>query len=86
MKARSTLVNVKSSFNGHVRNGQIVLDEPVALPEGAVVEVVPVEDDFGEMTDEERAELEAGIEEGIADFERGDFAPARELLQSLRNK
>jgi hypothetical protein len=27
-------------LRAHVRNGQIVMDEPVALPEGAMVKVV----------------------------------------------
>lgn len=32
-----------NALNGTIRNGQIVLDAPTALPEGTRVEVVPVE-------------------------------------------
>jgi hypothetical protein len=28
------------TFRGHIRNGVVVFDEPAAIPEGTVVEVV----------------------------------------------
>ena len=31
------------SFQGHIENGVVVLDEPVSLPNGTVVRVEPVE-------------------------------------------
>ena len=33
------------TYKGHIRNGTVVLDEPVALPEGAqvTVDVIPAE-------------------------------------------
>ena len=31
------------TYRGHIRNGQIVLDEPAKLPEGAEVDVALVE-------------------------------------------
>lgn len=65
-----------SALKAHVVNGQIILDEPAELAEGAELLVFPV---GGEMSDDERAELERAIEEGIEDFERGDFEDAREL-------
>jgi hypothetical protein len=64
-----------SALKAHIVNGQIVLDEPAELAEGAELLVFPVT----EMSDDERAELERAIEEGIEDFERGDFEDAREL-------
>jgi len=30
------------TYKGHVRNGVVVLDEPVTLPEGSIVQVEPV--------------------------------------------
>jgi hypothetical protein len=65
-----------SALKAHVVNGQIVLDEPAELAEGAELLVFPV---GREMSDDERAERERAIEEGIEDFERGDFEDAREL-------
>ena len=39
------------TYKGHIRNGVVVFDEPVALPEGAAVHVEPVEegDDFRDL-------------------------------------
>jgi len=44
------------ALKAHVHNGQIVLDEPIALPEGVAVEVLLPEND--ELTADERRELE----------------------------
>lgn len=33
------------TITGHIENGTIVLDEPVALPEGALVKIELAEDD-----------------------------------------
>lgn len=32
------------TYRGHVENGQVVLDEPAALPDGTTVDVTPVEE------------------------------------------
>ncbi|HSV16042.1 MAG TPA: hypothetical protein VLI90_17400 [Tepidisphaeraceae bacterium] len=31
------------TYRGHIKNGQVALDEPVSLPEGAEVSVVVIE-------------------------------------------
>jgi hypothetical protein len=61
----------------HVRNGQIVLDEPVDLPEGVELEVRVLSEE------PDRNELETAVEEGAADFDRGEFEDARELATRL---
>jgi hypothetical protein len=61
----------------HVRNGQIVLDEDIDLPEGVELEVRVLSEE------PERAELEVAVEEGARDFERGEFEDARELAARL---
>jgi hypothetical protein len=71
------------ALRAHVRNGQIVLDEPAELSEGAAMLVVPVGD---EMSDADRAALERAIEEGADDFDRGEFDPAREFALRLATK
>lgn len=71
-----------NALKAHVKNGRIILDEPTDLPEGTELYLVPAEDS-DEMDDEERAELEAAIEEGAEDFERGDFSDAREFAARL---
>ena len=87
MKDSATIDSVKPTLRGHVHNGQIVLDEPTDLPDGTPVDVsLRADDDLDDMTPEERAELEAGIQEGLADIERGDVVPAREFAQRLLDR
>ena len=69
------------AVRAHVLKGQIVLDEPIELPEGMVVQVLLADPD--ELTAEERAELEAAVDEGADDFERGDFEDARAFALRL---
>jgi len=69
------------AVRAHVQNGQIVLDDPIELPEGMAVEVLLGDPD--ELTAEERARIEAAVEEGAEDFERGDFEDARAFALRL---
>jgi hypothetical protein len=71
------------AVSAHVYGGRIVLDEPVDLPEGTVVEVLLPDDVEHELTAQERAELEAEVEEGAAEFERGEFEDARAFALRL---
>jgi hypothetical protein len=69
------------AVSAHVRNGQIVLDEPVELPEGTAVEVlVP---DRNDLTTEERRELDAALDESAAEFSRGEFEDAHAFARRL---
>ena len=67
------------AVRAHVRHGQIVLDDPVELPEGAAVEVLVPE--AGAEID--RAELEAELEASAAELERGDYEDARAFAARL---
>jgi len=64
-----------------VKNGRLVVDEPTQLPEGTVIELVPVDDDFDP---EERGRLLGAIDEGTEDFERGDHVDGFELIAQMR--
>ncbi len=64
----------------------LVLDVPTTLPEGTEVELQVVPDVWAGMDAGERAELEASIEEGARDFERGDYVEARAFMAQLRAK
>jgi hypothetical protein len=76
-------------LKAHVKNGRLVLDEPTDLPEGEVIELMPVaeglangaEDDFD---DEERAALHASLREGISQMKTGETIDAAEALAELR--
>jgi hypothetical protein len=76
------------SLKAVVRNGRFVVDEPTELPEGTEVELqlTKVASPWADLTAEERTELEAEIEEGAADFQRGDHMDARAFLDQLRAK
>ena len=69
------------ALKAHVHEGQIVLDEPVDLPEGVAVEVLVPEDD--ELTSEERLDLEAAVEESAAQFSRGEIEDAHAFASGL---
>lgn len=69
------------AVRAHVRNGQLVLDEPVELAEGVDVEVLLPDHD--ELSMEDRKELEAAVEESAAQFERGEFEDARAFAVRL---
>jgi predicted DNA-binding antitoxin AbrB/MazE fold protein len=69
-------------LKAHVKDGQLVLDEPVDLPEGSEVRVALVGDD--EMDDAERAELEVALEESEAELDAGRGVGEDELWARLR--
>jgi hypothetical protein len=70
-------------LHARVKNGRFVIDEPADLPEGAVVELVPVED---WMDEDEQAALDASIAEGLAAADAGKTSDADEVLRRLRAK
>jgi hypothetical protein len=61
-----------------------VLDEPADLPEGEVVELVPLDEVFDDLDDEERTRLHASIERGIEDIKSGRTVDGREVIARLR--
>lgn len=71
-----------------VRNGHLVLNEPTDLPEGEVVELVPVDQllaDGGDyLEDDERQRLHESIEESIGQMKAGNLIDADEALAELR--
>jgi hypothetical protein len=67
-------------FSAQVRDGVIVLEDWVTLPEGTTVTVIAGETEAPvELTATEEAELS----EAIAEAERGDVITAVELLRRL---
>ena len=68
-------------LHARVKNGRFVIEPD--LPEGAVVELVPIDE---MMDDEERAALDASIAAGIAQADLGKTVDADEMLRRLRAK
>jgi hypothetical protein len=72
------------TLKAHVKNGQLVLDEPAELEEGAEVDVlIHGADPHDEMDAEERAELLRSIDEGLAAGDAGDEIDFDDYLASL---
>lgn len=65
-----------------VRNGRLILDAPTDLPDGTEIELSPADD--LDLTPEERVRLDAAIERGLAQLERGEGIPAEEVIRRLR--
>lgn len=62
-------------MKAHVQDGQIVLDEPLDLPDGTRLRIVTEDDD---------AALEAAIIEGIEDIRAGRASDFGEFLEELK--
>jgi len=69
-------------LRARVKNGRLVLDEPTDLPEGEVVDLVPA--DVDDMSDEERASLDAALAVSIEQMKHGQLLDADEALAKLR--
>ncbi len=74
---------MQPSMRARVRRGRLVLDEPVDLPEGTEVELVPAAMDDA-LDEEDRRRLDAAIERGLADARAGRTVPAAQVLAALR--
>jgi hypothetical protein len=76
------------ALKARVKNGRLVLDEPTDLPEGEVVELIPVDEVLasgGDYLDEEdRAALHRELELSLADAKAGKLIDAEEVLTELR--
>ena len=75
-------------LKAHVHNGRIVLDEATDLPEGEVIELVPLDEvlaNGGDYLDvEERAALHRELEASLAEAEAGSLMDGAEVLAELR--
>ena len=73
-----------------VENGRIKLDEPTDLPEGKLLELVPLDEVFlgggDDLDDAERAALDESIREGIEDMEAGRTIDAKTAIAQLRSQ
>ena len=73
-----------TALKAHVKNGRIVVDEPVDLPDGVEVSVYLYDASADAMSAEERAALERALERGIAQADAGELVEADEVLAELR--
>lgn len=73
------------TIKAHVRAGRLVVDEPTTLPEGTVVELLPLDPGDG-LDDADRAALHAALGDSEADVAAGRLVDAAEILRELRSQ
>jgi hypothetical protein len=75
-------------LRAHVHNGRILLDEPTDLPEGEVVELVPVDEVLSSggdyLDDEDRAALHQELEASVSEMKSSQLIDADDVLSELR--
>ncbi|MBI3206115.1 MAG: hypothetical protein HYZ29_31555 [Myxococcales bacterium] len=72
-----------NALKAHVKNGQIVLDEPTELAEGMPVSVYLCDSTGDSLSDDERAALHRSIRRGLAQANAGELIDADEVLAEL---
>jgi hypothetical protein len=72
-----------NAVRAHIENGRVVLDEPMDLPDGTVVHLVP-QNDGDDLDDGERAELHAALDEAEEDVAAGRVVTEDEVWTTLR--
>ncbi len=76
------------AVKAHVKNGRLTVDEPTDLPEGEVVELVPLDEvltngsDY--LDDEERAALHESLRESVEQMNGGQTIDIEDALAELR--
>ena len=73
------------TLRARVKNGRLVLDEPTQLPEGAEVELVPM-DDIDDIDPAERARLHGFLAESIRRHVPGTGVSAADVLERVRGR
>lgn len=76
------------SLKAHVKNERLLLDEPTDLPEGEVIELMPVNDVLANggdgLDDEERERLHDSLREGTRQMKAGETIDAADAMAELR--
>jgi hypothetical protein len=72
-----------SALKAHVKNGQIVLDEPSELPEGMAAHVYLYNPEGDSLSDAQREKLHRALDRSLAQADAGQGVPAEEVLAEL---
>ena len=73
------------TLRAHVKNGRLVLDEPTDLPDGADVELVPMQE-IDELDPAERARLYGFLADSIRKHVPGSGVPAAQVIERVRGR
>jgi hypothetical protein len=74
-----------NGLRAHVKGGRLVLDEPTALPEGTVLDLV-LDDEGDDLTDDERRILHDAIAASWKSAELGNLRDASAFVNELRQR
>jgi hypothetical protein len=82
-----------TALRAHIENGRVVLDEPMDLPDGTELYLVPVEEsgdvvllqDDG-LDDEERDALLKAIDDSLAEADAGEVEDFSRLVAQMRQQ
>lgn len=74
-----------TAVKAKVRNGRLTVDEPTELPEGAEIELVPL-DGWDDLDDEDRKRLHAALAASEEDVAQGRVRDARDVLADLSGR
>ena len=73
------------TIKARVQDGRLIVDEPTSLPEGTVVQLLPL--DPGDwLSDEDRAALHEALARSEADAKSGRLIDAADVLKGLRSR
>jgi uridine phosphorylase len=72
-----------NALKAHLKNGQIVLDEPAEIAEGEPLYVLK-RDDGADMNDDERAAIDRALDEADEDLAAGRVVSEEEMWAALR--
>jgi hypothetical protein len=73
------------TIKARVSAGRLVVDEPTDLPDGAELELLPL--DPGDwLSDADRAALHEALRQSDADVAGGRMVDASEILRTLRSR
>ena len=79
--------DVMQPLKAHVHNGRLMLDEPTDLPEGEVIELVPLDEMLARggdcLDDEERERLHESLRESIKQMKDGQTIDVAVALAEL---
>jgi hypothetical protein len=75
------VVAVTSALKAHVRSGRLILDEATTLPEGAEVSLLI--DPADDLDEEERAELDAILDESLEDGRAGRLVSNEDAFRNM---
>lgn len=75
-------LTMRLALQAEVRHGRLVLDEPVDLPEGTKVELIPA-DDGDDLDEAERERLHAALRRSAEQLARGEGIAAEDALRLL---